>query len=423
MVKYSSDQYESNVRSYCRDYHVLFKKARNDILEANDGKKYVDFLSGAGTLNYGHNHPLLKNVLINYLKKDGIIHGLDFITNAKENFIEIFQNKILEPRDLKYKLQFTGPTGANSVEAALKLARKFTNRSNIVCFTNAFHGMSMGALSVTGSISRRESISTLANGVIRLPFENYKNLNIDTITLLQNMLDDPSSGVELPAAIIIETIQGEGGVNIASKEWLENLCCLCRNKGILIIFDEIQIGCGRTSKFFSFEGYNLVPDMICVSKSLSGFGFPMSLLLINPDIDIWSPGEHNGTFRGHNAAFVTSAAAINQFWSDDLFQQEIQMKSSIIDTFLKRISFLEIIAGIRIKGMIAGIELLSQYLAEKIKSLAFDSKLIIETCGPSGEVLKLLPPLTITYENLNYGLDLLEKLLTETNNEFKNKSL
>ncbi|MBD3647055.1 MAG: aminotransferase class III-fold pyridoxal phosphate-dependent enzyme, partial [Pseudomonadales bacterium] len=214
---------ESSVQSYAKKYPVVFDRATGSSLFDESGREYIDFLAGAGSLNYGHNHPVLKSALRDYLDSDRITHGLDLHTRAKADFLTAFRNLILKPRGLNYRIQFTGPTGSNAVEAALKLARKVTGRSNVVCFTNGFHGVSLGSLAVTGNAFHRAAAGVPLQGAVRMPFDNYFGEATNTIVWLEKMLSDHSSGVELPAAIILETVQGEGGLNVASKQWIQDL--------------------------------------------------------------------------------------------------------------------------------------------------------------------------------------------------------
>ncbi|HEY1826346.1 MAG TPA: aminotransferase class III-fold pyridoxal phosphate-dependent enzyme, partial [Acidimicrobiales bacterium] len=217
------NEWESEVRSYVRSFPIVFDQARGSRLIGEDGSEYIDFFAGAGTLNYGHNNPLLKQALLDYLERDGIVHALDLATRAKRDFIETFIDLILTPRDLRYKLQFTGPTGANATEAAIKLARLATGRTNVIAFSHGYHGLSLGALATTAARKFREAAAVPLGSATFAPFEGYFGPDVDTIAMLAKMLDDPSSGVDLPAAIIVETIQGEGGVNAASAEWLRSL--------------------------------------------------------------------------------------------------------------------------------------------------------------------------------------------------------
>ncbi|MFP3915048.1 MAG: diaminobutyrate--2-oxoglutarate transaminase, partial [Actinomycetota bacterium] len=267
---------ESEVRSYCRQWPAVFERARGAVLVDEKGRQYLDFFAGAGALNYGHNHPLLRDRLVRYLTDDGIIHSLDVATRAKSHFLETLDALILAPRFLNYRVQFPGPTGTNAVESALKLARKVTGRSTIVSFTNGFHGMTLGALATTGARSKRAGAGLPLTGVARLPYDGYLGPEVDTLLLLERMLDDPSSGLDHPAAVLVETVQAEGGVNVASSAWLRGLEQLCRRHGILLVLDEIQTGCGRTGSFFSFEEAGLDPDIVCLSKGLTAGMLPLA---------------------------------------------------------------------------------------------------------------------------------------------------
>ena len=306
----------------------VFDTARGSLITDELGRQYVDFLAGCASLNYGHNDPDMKQALLDHIMRDGIAHGLDLFTPAKRKFLEDFESLILEPRGLDYRVQFTGPTGANAVEAALKLARKVTGRTNVIAFTNGFHGVTMGALAATGNKFHRMGPAIPLNGVSRLPYDGYLGKDVDTAEVLERMLADPSSGLDAPAAILLETVQGEGGLNAASPSWLRRMARLAERHGALLIVDDIQAGCGRTGTFFSFEGTGIVPDLVVLSKSLSGFGLPMALLLIRPQHDIWRPAEHNGTFRGNTHAFVTAQVALRKFWSDDAFAPRIAAKAA-----------------------------------------------------------------------------------------------
>lgn len=410
---------ESEVRSYCRAYPVMFEKAKGSYLIDNNGKMYLDFLCGAGSLNYGHNNPILKNEIIEYLNQDGITHSLDLATESKEDFLNAFSKNILSPRNLNYKVQFTGPTGTNAVEAAFKIARKVTGRTKIISFTNGFHGVTLGAVAATGNSHHRGGAGVSLNEVIFMPYDGYMGNKVNTIDYFRRLLEDNSSGVDLPAAVILETVQGEGGINIASSKWLQSLQEVCQEFGILIIVDDIQVGCGRTGSFFSFEGMGIEPDLVTLSKSLSGFGLPFSLLLLKPELDKWKPGEHNGTFRGNNMAFVTAKAAIEQYWTTYELEKQIALKSNILKSRLEEISskFPSSDIQVRGKGMICGIDCILDSLASEIRQKCFENGLILETCGSDDQVVKLLPPLNISESELTKGLDILEKSIAEVMQE------
>lgn len=408
------EQYESEVRGYIRSFPVLFDRAVGSTLIAEDGREYLDFFSGAGVLNYGHNNPALIEPVIAYLQRDGIIHGLDMATRAKHDFIAAFTRLVLAPRGLNYKLQFTGPTGANAVEAALKTARQATGRSNVVAFTNGFHGLSLGALAATANAKYRRAGGASLGDVTRLPYDGYLGADTDTLDLFERMLDDTGSGLDLPAAVIVETVQGEGGINVASAEWLQRLRALTEARGILLIIDDIQAGVGRTGAFFSFEASGITPDLVTISKSISASGMPMSLVLMRPEIDVWEPGAHTGTFRGNNLAFVSARAALETYWADTAFTDEIAVRSAELDAALHALAdeFPAAEFTVRGRGLMYGIASTTRpELASAVSAAAFERGLVIETSGARDEVLKFLPALTISAGDLARGLAIVRESL------------
>lgn len=409
------EEIESEVQSYARSFPRIFHKAQGEFLYDEEGKQYLDFLAGAGTLNYGHNNPVFKEKLLDYIHEDGITHGLDMHTRAKANFLETFNEKILKPRELEYVMQFTGPTGTNAVEAAMKLARNVTGRENIIAFTNGFHGVSLGALAATGNSHHRKAAGVSLSGVSRMPFDGYLGDNVDTSAYLDKVLSDSSSGIDHPAAVIVETVQGEGGINAASIEWLQNLEQVCRKHDVLLIVDDIQAGCGRTGTFFSFEETGIKPDIVTLSKSLGGYGLPFAVVLFRPELDHWKPGEHNGTFRGNNFAFVTAKAAIDHYWSDGKFSNEINRKGDYISRRLAAIvlQYGEGNFTARGRGMFQGINCVNGELAGKITRNAFQRGLLIETSGADDQVVKFLCPLIISDENLEKGIGIVEEAIKE----------
>jgi diaminobutyrate-2-oxoglutarate transaminase len=407
------ERLESAVRSYSRSFPTVFDTAEGYHLVAEDGTRYIDFFSGAGALNYGHNNPRLHRKVMQYLQRNGILHSLDMATVAKRTFLESFEEAILRPRGLEYRVQFPGPTGTNAVESALKLARKVTGRKNVVFFTRGYHGLTLGALAVTGNAQKRAGAGVPLTCTVPMPFDGYLGEGVDTLAYLEASLADSHSGLDLPAAIIVETIQAEGGVNVASPEWLLLLEKLARRFGVLLIVDDIQTGCGRTGPFFSFEAAGLCPDLVTLSKSISGLGLPMSLLLIRPDLDLWKPGEHNGTFRGNNLAFVAGAEALS-YWEDDSFSRETAEKGEWVRSGLLEMldRHPELTGEVRGRGLIQGLAL-GEGLASKVARAAFTRGLVIETAGSKDEVLKLLPPLIIDRAGLQSGLEIIEQSLED----------
>ena len=402
------ETYESEVRAYSRDFPVVFSTAKGATLYDEAGNAYIDFFAGAGALNYGHNDPGMKEKLIDYIAGDGVTHSLDMASTARGQFLERFHEVILKPRGFDYKVMFPGPTGTNTVEAALKLARKVTGRRTVVSFTNAFHGMTLGALAATGNAFKRGGAGTSLDDVVFMPFDGYMDDGADTLAYFERALADGGSGLDHPAAAIVETVQGEGGLNTASTDWLKRLAAICRAHDMLLIVDDVQAGCGRTGTFFSFEPAEIEPDIVCLSKSIGGYGLPMALTLIKPAYDRFAPGEHNGTFRGNNPAFVTATEAL-RFWQDDSFAKEVQAKAETVHRRLTEIveRHPELKAEVRGRGLMQGIAVGVPGLADEICHAAFERGLIMETSGPDSEVAKAMPPLVISREDLEKGLDIL----------------
>jgi len=409
---------ESEVRSYVRNFPTVFTHSRGARLTDEDGREFIDFFAGAGVLNYGHNNPDIKSALMDYLAEDHIVHSLDMASSARARFLERFEEVILKPREMDYKVQFPGPTGTNAVEAALKIARKVTGRQNVISFTNGFHGMTLGSLAVTGNAMKRAGAGVPLSNASQMPFDGYLEQGSDhSLELLERILADEGSGIDKPAAVILETVQAEGGVNVARMEWLKQLSEIVERHGVLLIVDDIQVGCGRTGPFFSFEPIGIKPDIVCLSKSLSGFGLPFAVTLIKPEFDKWQPGEHNGTFRGHNLALVTATKALD-YWANDDLTEEVRRKTEIIESRLGAlVDRIPVDATLRGRGFIQGIAFENHELAGKASAKCFEHGLVIETAGIDDQVLKLLPPLTISDEDLEKGLSIIEEAVMKLAND------
>jgi diaminobutyrate-2-oxoglutarate transaminase len=400
---------ESAVRSYCRMWPKVFDRAVGSWLYDEDGCPYLDFFTGASALNYGHNNPAIKRALLDYLAGDRVIHSLDMFTVAKSDFLTTFDEVILQPRQLNYRIQFPGPAGTNAVEAALKLARKATGRTKVLAFNGAFHGMTLGALAVTSSRFHRDGAGVPLPHAILVPFGCDLDGGEPGSPGIERLLRDNNAGPDEMAAVIVETVQGEGGINAAPLEWLSELAQLCQRHDIVLIVDDVQMGCGRTGPFFSFEAAGIKPDIVCLSKSISGYGLPLALTLIRPDLDIWMPGEHSGTFRGFNPAFVTGTAALDVYWRDKALEHGTLAKGQRIAAALRALA--GSVPGTpmqsRGRGLAHGLAFEHGELGRKVSSAAFERGLLVETAGSQGEVIKLLPPLTATDAEIDHGLALL----------------
>ncbi|MGK2742060.1 aspartate aminotransferase family protein [Tepidicaulis sp. LMO-SS28] len=395
------EKWESDVRGYCRTFPTVFESASNARQVDENGRSYIDFFGGAGVLNFGHNNERMKRALIDFIERDGTAHSLDMSTTVKRDFIQAFVDTIMKPRGMEYKLQFTGPTGTNAVEAALKLARRVTGRTNVIAFSHGFHGMTLGSLACTANDYFRNAAGVPLEHVTRFPF----GCALDE---MEKVYSDSSSGYPAPAAILVEAIQAEGGVNVASPEWLKGLEAFARKHGALFILDDIQAGCGRTGTYFSFDEMGLEPDIICLAKGIGGFGTPLAMNMIKPEHDRhWSPGEHTGTFRGQGFSFVAGREALKYF-EDESFLKDVKRKGEYMVSRLEKIAKGTAGAEVRGRGMIQGLDMGDGDLAKAIVAQSFKNGLLIGGCGTGGRVLKLIPPLTIPDEDLEEGIDILE---------------
>lgn len=401
------DKYESEVRSYCRNFPAVFTKAKGSIITAEDGKEYIDFFCGAGALNYGHNNDYIKEQIINYLESDGIIHSLDMFTSAKRDFIEYFEKNILEPRGFDYKIQFPGPTGTNAVEAALKLARKVKKRNNIFAFMGAFHGMTLGSLSMTTDRDSREGAGVVLTDVTHIPTP-YMFPELDVLKYMQTLIDDDHSGISKPAAVFIEPVQADGGIHVFSVEFLKGLRDFCTRNDILLVCDDIQVGSARTGTYFSFERAGITPDIVTLSKSIGGYGMPFALVLFKPELDVWKPGEHNGTFRGSQLSIVAAKAGLEIMLKDNI-EKEVQRKGEIIKEYLSKVKEINDKFNVRGIGFMWGVDcnkVAPDSVSRAIVRECFDNGLIVERAGRNNDVVKLMPCLLADDETLKKGLDI-----------------
>ena len=407
------EQWESEIRGYCRLYSTVFKSASNARQIDEDGKSYIDFFAGAGVLNFGHNNQKMKRAMIDFLESDGLAHSLDTYTTTKRDFIESFAKTILEPRGMHYKMQFMGPTGTNAVEAALKLARKVTGRQSVISFMHGFHGMTLGSLAATSNSYFRQAAGVPLDYIQRLPFEDAPGGGVDHIRELRCAMADSSSGYDLPAAILVEPIQAEGGVHVASEAWLKELQQLAKETGALLILDDIQAGCGRTGSYFSFDDMGLDPDIITLAKGLGGFGTPIAMNLNKPEHDKhWKPGEHTGTFRGQGLSFVAGRVAMDYF-KDDSFMAEVRKKGDMMREHLEHAIKEHGHPGMQVrgKGMMIGVDICDGPLSKKISKECFEAGLLLGSVGTDGRVVKMIPPLTIPEKDLEEGLNIFTKVL------------
>lgn len=403
---------ESNVRYYCRRWPAVFASARGAVITAEDGTQYLDFFAGAGALSYGHNNPVLVDVAIEHLRAGRLTHSLDTFTVEKRQFLEAMQRYVLTPRQLDMVVQTVGPTGATAVEAALQLAQKISGRRAVLGFEGSYHGMTYRASSISASMAGRE-VSAHLKDFVALPFVEHATDH--DLELLERTLRTPVDGEPI-GAVIIEPTQGEGGARAFDPRYLRAIRTFCDEAGVVVIADEVQAGVGRTGPFFSFEGSGLDPDIVCVSKSISGLGLPMALNLIRRNLDTWGAGEFSGTFRGNNLAFATSTRMLETYWADSTLEKQTELNGRTVRTALEAMA---LDAGerrfaVRGNGLLCGLDVGDTRLAADIAAAAFERRLIVETCGAGDTTVKLLVPLTIEEDQLLDGLARLADAVTAT---------
>lgn len=402
------EQYESEVRSYCRNFPTVFVSAKGSIQKDETGKEYIDFFCGSGALNYGHNNPYIKRKVVEYLENDGVLHALDMYTAPKRDFIEYFEQNVIRARGFDYKIQFVGPTGTNAVEAALKLARKVKKRQNVFALMGAFHGMTLGSLALTTNADSRAGAGVPLNNVTHVPAP-YMFPGLDTVEYMERLITDDHSGVEKPAAIILETTQADGGIYVLPTEWLQRVRALCDKHDILMIVDDVQVGCGRTGWFFSFERAGITPDIVTMSKSIGGYGMPFAITLLKPELDLWKPGEHNGTFRGYQLSLVAAKAGL-EYMLNEHVEDAVREREQIVAKFMREeIETIDSRIATRGIGLLWGVDFgaFEGDVAKAVISEAFKNGLIVERVGRRDSVVKVMPELKVPLETLEKGLQIL----------------
>ena len=408
------DTYESNVRSYIRHFPAVFDRAEGSTLTDETGRTYLDFFCGAGAVNFGHNNPFIRERLIRYLTEGRIVHALDMATVAKRDFIVCYEERILKPRELDYKILFPAPTGTNAVEAALKIARRATGRPGVFALMGSFHGMTAGALACTSDAAARRAAGIALGNVIHVPAPYMMTSTAEALRYVETLLSDDHSGAGLPAALILEAVQADGGIYPLPNDYLTGLAALLRRHGVLLIVDDIQMGSCRTGRYFSFEHAGITPDIVTVSKSAGGYGLPFAMTLFRPELDVMRPGEHTGTFRGNQLAFVAAQAGVEFYLENDL-DRDVTRKGAIVKDYLEReILPLEPRLAIRGIGLAWGLDfnaLGNNAVSHDVMRTCFANGLIAERAGRNDNVLKIMPPLVITDAELVRGLEILKTCL------------
>ncbi len=429
------EQVESNARSYPHSIPTAIQSGFLAKVTDVEGKVYIDCLAGAGTLATGHNHPAVVSAMKAFLDAGYLLHGLDIATPIKSQFTEKLLGCFSDPFRREAKVQFCGPTGADAVEAALKLFKTYTNRTAVVAFQGAYHGMTNGALSLTGSLKAKEAIGGLMPYVhffpypysYRCPFGVGGKRGADlSLEYLERTLNDPDSGMTKPAAVVMEVVQGEGGCIPAGLDWVRGVRRITERLEIPLIIDEIQTGFGRTGSMFAFEAAEIVPDAVLVSKAVGG-GLPLSAVVYNRKYDVWAPGAHAGTFRGNQLAMAAGIATIDLIDSLELVKESKIKGEYLMEKLSELATRFPLIGEVRGRGLMIGLEIVDPtkepdlidsypaagHLCSLIRQEAFSRGLIVEAGGRHNAVLRLLPPLVIEWEELDQVVGILAESLEQ----------
>jgi diaminobutyrate-2-oxoglutarate transaminase len=415
---------ESNARVYGRHFPIAVEEASGSFIRDLDGNVFIDFLTGAGVLSLGHGHPELVAVAAEQLGR--FCHGLDLPSPAKDAFTTAQLSMLPEGMRDRMRMHFCGPTGANAVDAALKLCKTATGRSDVVAFSGGFHGTTHATMAVTGVVSTKAPVGNLMPGVHVFPYSHCADcpLELDRdscatncVTLLERALRDPNGGIVRPAAVLLELVQGEGGVVPADLDFVRRLRVLTRELDVPLVVDEVQTGCGRTGTWFAFEQYDIEPDIIVASKALSGMGLPIAVIIYNQDLDVWAPGAHTGTFRGNQLAFAAGAKAIELVRRDDLLGN-VRARGEQVARALEPLSAHPAVREVRGLGLMWGVELVApgdgrtaSRLAEEVQERALRAGLILELGGRDDCVVRMLPPLNVTAEVMDIALAILTRAI------------
>jgi diaminobutyrate-2-oxoglutarate transaminase len=398
-------QRESNARTYPRGLPIAPAAARGATIKDVDGNVYIDCLAGAGALNAGHNNPFILDEVKRFLASEHVLTSLDLPTVPKDQFVEQLFDILPPPLRDSGRIQFCGPTGSDAVDAAIKLAKHATGRHEVLAFQGGYHGMGQGPLALMGNTGPKRGLGPLAAGVHFMPYghchECALGLTVDRCDLacarmLGSALEDSFSGIAEPAAIVVEAIQGEAGTIVPPDGWLEKIAAYARRNEVPLICDEIQTGLGRTGRWFAFEHAGIVPDVIVLSKSIGGLGFPISVVIYHENLDRWQPGAHAGTFRGNQIAMVAGAAAIDFIKRNGLVEHAASLGEQMLADLRGGVGSSPLVSQVRGKGLMIGVEVASTEIARSMRAACLQRGLIIELGGRGDRTLRLLPPLVLT---------------------------
>jgi diaminobutyrate-2-oxoglutarate transaminase len=417
---------ESSVRTYPRGLPIAIKRGMGSYVEDLDGNVFIDFLTGAGAMPLGHSHPELVEAIAHQLPL--LTHGLDFPTEIRDEFISTQLSMLPETMRSHMRIEFCGPSGADAVDAALKLCKTATGRSDIIAFQGAFHGSSHVAMTVSGLVKQKERVAGRVPGIHFFPYPYPLRCALGggeasgkrCLEYLERSLRDPLGGIPRPAAVIVEMIQGEGGVISAPSDFVQGLRRVTRELEIPLIVDEVQTGGGRTGTWFAFEQHDIEPDVIVASKAIGGMGMPVAIVLHNARLDAFAPGAHTGTFRGNQLAFAAGVASARVMRRDGILDHVRDLGAYAMEMLQGFVRDYEIVGEARGSGLMLGIELVQPLTGEPntqaaiaVQRRAIERGLIVELGGRGDGVVRLLPPLNVSRETLEQALEILDSALAE----------
>jgi diaminobutyrate-2-oxoglutarate transaminase len=411
---------ESNARSYPRNLPIAIRRGAGSYVEDLDGNVFIDFLMSAGALPLGHSHPEVVEAVQRQVPM--LIAGLDFPTEQKDDFTSLQLSLLPESIRNRMKIQFCGPAGANAVDAALKLCKTATGRGDVVTFHGGFHGSTHSAMALTGLVSQKRPVANTMPGVHFLPYPAGRHCALGgdpetagerCLQYFERCLRDPLGGVPLPAAVILEVVQGEAGAVAAPTEFVQGVRRVTRDLGVPLIVDEVQCGWGRTGTWWAFEQHGIEPDVIVASKAIGGIGLPSAIILYDQALDTWSPGAHTGTFRGNQLAFVAGCKAAEIIDRDDVLENVREQGAYALSALQELQREHELVCEARGLGLMLGLEVEhpaggdTREVARAVQRAALDRGLIVELGGRHDAVVRLLPPLNVTRGTLDQALTIL----------------
>jgi diaminobutyrate-2-oxoglutarate transaminase len=422
---------ESSVVSYSKGMPMALKSGKGATLVDMDDNVYIDMFGGAGVMAMGHGHPAVLKAAHEQI--DQVTHTLDIPTPTRQKMVNTLKN--LLPKELT-RVFFGGPTGSDAVEQAVKLARYNTGRYELIAFEGAYHGMTGTSLALTSDSSHRDGLGPLTPGIKFIPYPyTYRNpfgcpdenVDLQAAENLDRVLSDSHSGYSKPAAVILESVQGEGGTIIPTTRFMKRVREICDKHDVLLICDEIQAGLGRTGKMFAFEHFDIVPDIVTLSKALGGVGFPISAIAYKEKLNTWPPGKTIGTFRGNMVAFAAGATALNWMVEHKVCEHATELGKKCMVKLKELEKESSIVGEVRGIGLMMAIEMVtdkesrtpaSDY-AKKVRTYAHQRGVMIEVGGHHNNVARLLPPLIITEELAMTGIEIIAGVIRDIEKEVR----